>query len=277
MAVDKLVDSSQLNSDLTSVANAIRAKSGGSSQLAFPAGFVSEIGNIPTGGGGADMPTFTVTFASDGETIQSVTCDKTYAECCDYLDDNINGAILNIVVTGGDTSTDMLSNSRYSNGSLTYSLAEWLDVVYTSSSLTATTPSWLAETLNATTNGTYYPTNGAFTEVNVNVPTGTARTSADLTANNLTVTAPAGLYASDATKTLSDQNLIASNIKKDVSIFGVTGTYEAGGGGGVSGTFTPSSNARNITLTNCIGKSNIVVFNITDFSSAPVFQTYALD
>lgn len=51
MAVDKLVDSTQLDSDLTSVANAIRAKSGGSSQLAFPAGFVSEIGNIPSGGG----------------------------------------------------------------------------------------------------------------------------------------------------------------------------------------------------------------------------------
>ena len=50
MAVDKLVDSTQLDSDLTSVANAIRAKSGGSSQLAFPAGFVSEIGNISGGG-----------------------------------------------------------------------------------------------------------------------------------------------------------------------------------------------------------------------------------
>ena len=51
MSVDKLVDSSQLDSDLTSVANAIRAKSGGSSQLAFPAGFVSEIQAIPSGGG----------------------------------------------------------------------------------------------------------------------------------------------------------------------------------------------------------------------------------
>lgn len=50
MAVDKLVDSSQLNSDLVSVANAIRAKSGGSSPLSFPAEFVSEIGNIPSGG-----------------------------------------------------------------------------------------------------------------------------------------------------------------------------------------------------------------------------------
>lgn len=50
MSLDKLVDSTQLDSDLTSIANAIRDKSGGSSQLAFPSGFVSEIGNIPTGG-----------------------------------------------------------------------------------------------------------------------------------------------------------------------------------------------------------------------------------
>ncbi len=50
MALDKIVDSTQLDSDLTSVANAIRAKSGGSAQLAFPAGFVSEIWNIPSGG-----------------------------------------------------------------------------------------------------------------------------------------------------------------------------------------------------------------------------------
>lgn len=43
MALDKLVDSTQLDSDLTSVADAIRSKSGGSSQLVFPSGFVSEI------------------------------------------------------------------------------------------------------------------------------------------------------------------------------------------------------------------------------------------
>jgi hypothetical protein len=48
MAIE-YVDATQLDSDLTSVANAIRAKSGGSGQLAFPAGFVSEIGNIPSG------------------------------------------------------------------------------------------------------------------------------------------------------------------------------------------------------------------------------------
>lgn len=51
MAVDKLVDSAQLDSDLEDIADAIRAKSGGSSPLAFPSGFISEIGNIPSGGG----------------------------------------------------------------------------------------------------------------------------------------------------------------------------------------------------------------------------------
>lgn len=54
MAVDKLVDSTQLNSDLTSVANAIRTKGGTSAQLAFPAEFVSAIGNIQSGYAAAD-------------------------------------------------------------------------------------------------------------------------------------------------------------------------------------------------------------------------------
>lgn len=54
MAVDKLVDSTQLNTDLTSVANAIRTKGGTSGQLAFPAGFVQAIGDISGGGGGGN-------------------------------------------------------------------------------------------------------------------------------------------------------------------------------------------------------------------------------
>ena len=54
MALDKLVDSTQLDTDLTAVANAIRTKGGTSAQLAFPVGFVSAVEAIPTGGGGAD-------------------------------------------------------------------------------------------------------------------------------------------------------------------------------------------------------------------------------
>jgi len=50
MAIDKLVDSAQLESDLTSVADAIRAKTGGTADLQFPADFVSEIESISGGG-----------------------------------------------------------------------------------------------------------------------------------------------------------------------------------------------------------------------------------
>ena len=39
----------------------------------------------------------------------------------------------------------------------------------------------------------------------------------------LTVTAPAGYYASAATKTCSDANLVSGNIKSGVTIFGVSG------------------------------------------------------
>ena len=50
------------------------------------------------------------------------------------------------------------------------------------------------------------------------------KTSSDLTASTLTVTAPAGYYASAASKTLSDANLVTGNIKSGVTIFGVSGS-----------------------------------------------------
>lgn len=43
MAVDKLVDSTQLDTDLSSIANAIRQKTGNETSLRFPADFISEI------------------------------------------------------------------------------------------------------------------------------------------------------------------------------------------------------------------------------------------
>lgn len=50
MSADKLVDSTQLDADLTSVANAIRTKGGTSASLTFPSDFVSAINAISGGG-----------------------------------------------------------------------------------------------------------------------------------------------------------------------------------------------------------------------------------
>lgn len=71
MSVDKLVDSTQLDADLTSVANAIRTKGGTSAQLAFPTGFVTAIGSIPTG----TTPTGTksISIVTNGTQTEDVT------------------------------------------------------------------------------------------------------------------------------------------------------------------------------------------------------------
>lgn len=58
MAVDKLVDGTQLDTDLTAVADAIRTKGGTSASLAFPSDFVSAIAAIPTGGGTLPLTQF---------------------------------------------------------------------------------------------------------------------------------------------------------------------------------------------------------------------------
>lgn len=57
------------DTDLTSVANAIRTKGGTSAALEFPFGFVSAVQAIPTGGGAAKMETGTFTLTADTKTF----------------------------------------------------------------------------------------------------------------------------------------------------------------------------------------------------------------
>ena len=67
MAYDKVVDSAALDTQLTSIADAIRAKTGGSDSLVFPDGFLQAIAAIEAGGGsgGAKIATGTVVPAND--------------------------------------------------------------------------------------------------------------------------------------------------------------------------------------------------------------------
>jgi hypothetical protein len=54
MANYKKVDADQLDADLAAVAGAIREKTGGTEQLAFPGGFTEAIAGIENTGGGGD-------------------------------------------------------------------------------------------------------------------------------------------------------------------------------------------------------------------------------
>lgn len=80
--------------DLTSVANAIRTKGGTSAGLSFPDGFVSAIGNIPTGGGSTLI-------------TKSITENGTYNASDDSADgySSVTVAIPSRIITGTFTGT----------------------------------------------------------------------------------------------------------------------------------------------------------------------------
>lgn len=95
MAVDKLVDSTQLNTDLTAVANAIRTKGGGSASLAFPGGFVSAVQAIPTGI--TPSGTKQISITENGTVTEDVT--------------NYASAEITVDVQGGATVDDLATGA----------------------------------------------------------------------------------------------------------------------------------------------------------------------
>ena len=78
MALDKAVDSAQLNADLTAVADAIRTKGGTSEQLAFPDGFVSAVQAIE------DAPDLQIVITTGaGAAVTAVKDSKTVSGTAD--------------------------------------------------------------------------------------------------------------------------------------------------------------------------------------------------
>ena len=100
MAVDKLVDSTQLDADLTSVANAIRTKGGTSAQLAFPSDFVSAVNAISTGGDPLEMARKIANGTITSYVDDSLTAirSRAFSDCS-----NMTEFICHNVTTGGNT------------------------------------------------------------------------------------------------------------------------------------------------------------------------------
>lgn len=87
MAIDKAVDSTQLNADLTSIANAIRTKGETSAPLAFPNGFISAIQDMQTGG-----VTVVETQDTKGGKIIEISGDATKVEPITITENGITTA-----------------------------------------------------------------------------------------------------------------------------------------------------------------------------------------
>lgn len=75
-------------------------------------------------------------------------------------------------------------------------------------------------------------------------------------------------------KVKGDADLIAGNIKKDVVLFGVTGSYEGSGGSDETGSFVASSSQSNVTISVTALHSHVLLWDSVvksddDISSAP--------
>lgn len=108
------------------------------------------------------------------------------------------------------------------------------------------------ETKSITANGTYTPTTGKhFSQVTVNVSSSAPSTQEKTvtpTASTQTVTPDSGKLLSKVTVN-GDADLVASNIKSGVNIFGVTGSYTGSGSGAnlQTKTVTPTTSQQNVT------------------------------
>ena len=134
------------------------------------------------------------TIKYKGNTIASITTDssKTLKTSGKYCEGDI---VVENVQDGGITPSGNKAITA------TTSTQTGIDVTNYATVSVAPTPS---ETKSVTTNGDVTPSNGKLlSKVTVNVPTGTARDSSDLTVSGATVNVPAGLYSSAASKSVA--------------------------------------------------------------------------
>ena len=134
-------------------------------------------------------------------------------------------------------------------------------------------------TKNISVNGTYSAQDDnydGYSEVTVNVPTGTPRTSSDLTVSGATVTAPAGLYSSNASASVASGTEGTPTATKgtvsnhQISVTpSVTNTVGYISGGTHSGTAVTISASELVSGTKSITQNGTGI-DVTDYASVDV-------
>ena len=133
-------------------------------------------------------------------------------------------------------------------------------------------------TKSISTNGTYNASSDSadgYNQVTVNVPTGTARSSSDLTVSGATVTAPAGLYSSSASKSVASGTVTAPSSISGTSATVSTGTNTLTLSKTVS--VTPSVTTAGYVSSGTAGNSSVSLTASVTTKGATTYNTSSTD
>ena len=127
------------------------------------------------------------------------------------------------------TDVSLYQYAQVSDGNLVAgNIKKGVNILGIIGTLEGTTP--VSGTLQITSNGTFDVSDKQYAEVNVSARLSNPKTVVP-SATSQTVLPDQGDDGLSQVTVSGDANLVAGNIKKDVSIFGVTGTLEGGSGG----------------------------------------------
>lgn len=166
--------------------------------LAGHTGHLANGNQVPGTGSGGSPNLQAKTNIAPSTSSQTITADSGY--------DGLSSVQIN-AMPSGTAGTPTATKGTVSNHSISVTPSVTNTTGYitggakTGTAVTVSASELVSGSETKTSNNTYDVTNLA--ELVVNVPTGTARSSSDLTVSGATVTVPAGLYSTQATKSVA--------------------------------------------------------------------------
>lgn len=173
------------------------------------------------------MPDVTISYKGNSIATMSASGTKTLLTEGKYCEDDITVAYTAPTPSAGSATTP--ATTITANPTITVSTSGL--ITSTASTSQSITPTVVAGYVSAGTAGTVSVSGSNTKQL-------TAKAAATYTPTTADQTIASGQYLTGAQTIKGDANLLAENIKKDVSIFGVTGTFEGSGGGGGGSTLT---------------------------------------